>query len=207
MANTHPIALAAHSPSRKRVAVYTRVSTHDQTCELQLRDLRAYCDARNLTIVAEYVDIGVSGAKDSRPELNRLMADGRKRHFDVLMVWAFDRFARSTKHLLMALDEFKSLGIQFISYQQNIDTSGPFGEFFFTVVAAFGQLERAMIIERVRSGISNARAKGQRLGRPPAYIDVSRARRLRAAGKSWRSVSVELKVSLSTLHRACADGV
>src|SRR5664280_2008222 len=98
-----------------RVSLYCRVSTKDQSCELQLRELRAYCASRGLTIVREYIDVGQSGAKNSRPELNQLMADARKRKLDAVMVWRFDRFARSTKHLLLALDEFRSLGIQFIS--------------------------------------------------------------------------------------------
>src|SRR5579863_10458950 len=108
-----------------RIAIYARVSTKDQSCELQVRDLRAYCAARGFDLVREYVDVGQSGAKDSRPELNKLMDDARKRQFDAIVVWRFDRLARSTKHLLTALEEFRSLGIQFISYQENIDTSTP----------------------------------------------------------------------------------
>ena len=99
-----------------RIGIYARVSTKDQSCELQLRDLRAYCMARGFDLVREYVDVGQSGAKDSRPELNKLMDDARKRQFDAIVVWRFDRFTRSTKHLLWALQEFRSLGIQFISY-------------------------------------------------------------------------------------------
>ena len=111
-----------------RAAIYARVSTKDQSCDMQMRDLRAYCAARGFTIIREYIDIGQSGAKDSRPELNELMADARKRKLDSILVWRFDRFARSTKHLLLALEEFRSLGIQFISYQENIDTSSPLGQ-------------------------------------------------------------------------------
>jgi DNA invertase Pin-like site-specific DNA recombinase len=106
-----------------RVAIYARVSTKDQSCDLQLRDLRAYCAARGISVLREYVDIGESGAKDSRPQLNELLAAARKRLFE-----RFDRFARSTKHLLLALEEFRSLGIQFISYQENIDISSPLGQ-------------------------------------------------------------------------------
>ena len=108
-----------------RIALYARVSTKDQSCELQLRDLRAYCAARGFEPVREYIDVGQSGGKESRPELNRLMEDARKRRFDAIVAWRFDRFARSTKHLLLALEEFLSLGIQFISYNENIDTSSP----------------------------------------------------------------------------------
>jgi len=128
---------------------------------MQMRDLRAYCAARGFTISREYTDVGQSGAKDSRPELNELMADARKRKFDLALVWRFDRFARSTKHLLLALEEFRSLGIQFISYQENIDTSSPLGQALFTIVSAVAQLERDLIKERVAGGIRNARACGK----------------------------------------------
>ena len=119
-----------------RIGIYARVSTKDQSCELQLRDLRTYCAARGFDLVREYVDVGQSGAKDSRPELNMLMGDARKRKFDAIVVWRFDRFARSTKHLLLSLEEFRSLGIQFISYQENMDTSSPLGQALFTIVSA-----------------------------------------------------------------------
>ena len=125
---------------------------------MQTRDLRAYCTARGFTITREYIDIGQSGAKDSRPQLNDLMAAARKRQFGAIVVWRFDRFARSTKHLLLALEEFRSLGIQFISYQENIDTSSPLGHALFTIVSAVAQLERDLIRERVSAGIRNARA-------------------------------------------------
>ena len=117
-----------------RIGSYARVSTKDQSCELQVRDLRSYCAARGFDFVREYVDVGQSGAKDSRPELNELMDAARKRQFDVIVVWRFDRFARSTKHLLTALEEFRALGIQFISYQENIDTSSALGQALFTIV-------------------------------------------------------------------------
>ena len=149
-----------------RIGIYARVSTKDQSCELQVRDLRAYCAARGFDLVREYVDVGQSGAKDSRPELNKLMDDARKRQFDAIVVWRFDRFARSTKHLLSALEEFRSLGIQFISYQENIDTSSALGQALFTIVSAVAQLERDLIRERVSAGIRNARANGKKLGRP-----------------------------------------
>src|SRR6266700_2038517 len=163
-----------------RIAIYARVSTKDQSCELQVRDLRAYCAARGFDLVREYIDVGQSGAKDSRPELNILMDDARKRQFDAVVCWRFDRFARSTKHLLLALEEFRSLGIQFLSYQENIDTTSPLGQVLFTIVAAVATLERDLIRERVRAGIRNARAKGKRLGRPRVIVDASRIASLRA---------------------------
>ena len=149
-----------------KTAIYARVSTKDQNCELQLRDLRTFCAARSFTLVREFVDVGESGAKDSRPQLNELMAEARKRKLDAVVVWRFDSFARSTKHLLLALEEFRSLGVQFISYQENIDTSTPLGQALFTIVAAVAQLERDLIRERVTAGIRVARQNGKRLGRP-----------------------------------------
>jgi DNA invertase Pin-like site-specific DNA recombinase len=119
---------------------------------MQIRDLRAYCAARGFEFVREYVDVGQSGAKDSRPELNILMGDARKRQFDAIVVWRFDRFARSRKHPLSALEEFRSLSIQFISYQENIDTSSALGQALFTIVSAVAQLERDLIRERVSAG-------------------------------------------------------
>ena len=153
-----------------RVGIYARVSSKDQSCELQIRDLRTYCAARGLDLAGEYIDVGQSGAKDSRPELNKLMDAGRKRQFDAIVVWRFDRFARSTKHLLMALEEFRSLGIQFISYQENMDTSSTLRQALFRIVSAVAQLERDLIRERVSAGIRNARANAKKLGRPKRRV-------------------------------------
>jgi DNA invertase Pin-like site-specific DNA recombinase len=144
-----------------KIAIYARVSTRDQSCELQIRDLRAYCQARGFDLVREYMEVGQSGAKDSRPELNKLMDEARKRQFDAIVVWRFDRFARSTKHLLLALDEFRSLDIQLISYHENVDTSTSLGQALFTIVSAVAQLEHDIIRERVNAGIQNARANGK----------------------------------------------
>src|SRR5258706_5833788 len=177
-----------------RIGIYARVSTKDRSCELQVRDLRAYCAARRFDLVREYVDVGQSGAKDSRPELNKLMDDARKRQFDAIVVWRFDRFARSTKHLLSALDEFRSLGIQFISYHENIDTSTPLGQALFTIVSAVAQLERDLIRERVSAGIRNARANGKRLGRPNANVDRERILELKAPSHSLREIAAKLEV-------------
>ena len=190
-----------------KVAIYTRVSTNDQSTAMQVRELRAYCERRGWAIAQEYADEGISGTKASRPALDRLMRDARHRKWDCCLVWAFDRFARSTKHLLLALEEFKGLGIQFVSYQQNIDTAGPFGEFFFTIVAAFGQLERSMIVERVKSGMAAARARGVRLGRKPSPppFDVEKARAMLAAGQSMAAVGTALGVSAATICRRMAS--
>lgn len=177
-----------------RVGIYARVSTKDQSCDLQLRDLRAYCAARQLTVIGEYVDTGVSGTKDSRPQLNELMADARKRKLDAVIVWRFDRFARSTRQLLLALEEFRTLGVQFLSYQENLDTSSPLGQAIFVIVSAVAQLERDLICERVNAGIRNARAKGKRLGRPRRYVSLDRIVEMKASGMSLRQISSSLGV-------------
>src|SRR5665213_1323963 len=155
-----------------RIGIYVRVSTKDQSCELQVRDLRAYCAARGFDLVREYVDVGQSGAKDSRSELNKLMDDARKPQFDAVICWRFDRFARSTKHLLTALEEFRSLGIQFISYQENIDTSSALGQAIFTLVRAVTQLARHLIHATDSAGLPTARAHGKRFGRPRVEADL-----------------------------------
>ncbi len=183
-----------------RIAIYARVSTKDQSCELQVRDLRAYCAARGFDLVREYVDVGQSGAKDSRPELNKLMDDARKRQFDAIVVWRFDRFARSTKHLLTALEEFRSLGIQFISYQENIDTSSPLGQALFTIVSAVAQLERDLIRERVSAGIRNARANGKKLGRPIRTVDPGRILEMRAEGQTLEQIAENLGIGYGTVR-------
>ena len=185
-------------------AIYARVSTKDQSCDLQLRDLRAYCAARGFTVLREYVDVGESGAKDSRAKLNELMAAARKRQLDAVLVWRFDRFARSTKHLLLALEEFRSLGVQFISYQENIDTSSPLGQALFTIVSAVAQLERDLIRERVSAGIRNARACGKQLGRPRRAVNPGDVRQLRTEGASLRQIAAKLGVSYGTVRLTLA---
>jgi DNA invertase Pin-like site-specific DNA recombinase len=190
-----------------RIGIYARVSTKDQSCELQLRDLRTYCAARGFDLIREYVDVGQSGAKDSRPELDKLMGDARKRQFDAIVVWRFDRFARSTKHLLAALEEFRSLGIQFISYQENMDTSSPLGQALFTIVSAVAQLERDLIRERVSAGIRNARANGRKLGRPTSAVDCSRILEMKTEGHSLRQIAASLGVGYGTVRSRIANPV
>jgi DNA invertase Pin-like site-specific DNA recombinase len=153
----------------KRAAVYMRVSTknHGQTTETQAVALPDYAVRRGLDIIEEYRDEGISGSKDSRPALDRLMKDARARKFDVVIVARFDRFARSVSHLLRALDEFSHLGVDFVSLSESIDTSTPMGKMIFTVLAAVAELERNLIKERVQMGIARARKQGKRL-RPPA---------------------------------------
>src|ERR1700676_1508201 len=159
-----------------KAAIYARVSTtnHGQDVSMQTRELRQFAQARGWQITGEYMDTGVSGAKDSRPELNSLMADAHKRRFDVVAVWRFDRFARSVSHLLRALETFRALGINFVSYSEQMDTTTPTGKMVFTVLGAVAELERSLIAERVRAGLRNARAKGKRLGRPRKSLDSER---------------------------------
>lgn len=183
-----------------RAAIYVRVSTRDQSVDMQLRDLRAYCAARGFNVSREYHDVGYSGVKESRPALNELMADARKRKFDVIIVWRFDRFARSTKHLLLALEEFRSIGIQFTSYQENIDTSSPLGQALFTIVSAVAQLERDLIRERVSAGIRNARACGKQLGRPRRIVNRDEVSRLRSEGASLRQIAAKLGIGYGTVR-------
>lgn len=186
-----------------KVAVYARVSTtnHGQDVSMQTRELRQFVEARGWQIADEYIDAGVSGAKDSRPELNRLMADAHKRRFDVVCVWRFDRFARSVSHLLRALETFNALGIDFVSFSEQLDTSTPTGKMVFTLLGAVAELERSLIAERVRAGLRNARAKGTHLGRPPVVVDVARIVSLRAQNKSIRDISEELGYSRSLVHK------
>jgi DNA invertase Pin-like site-specific DNA recombinase len=190
-----------------RVAIYARISTinHGQDTSMQTRELRQFAEARGWTVAGEYIDAGVSGAKDSRPELNRLMADAHRRRFDVVCVWRFDRFARSVSHLLRALENFKALGIDFVSYSEQMDTSTPAGKMVFTVLGAVAELERSLIVERVRAGLRNARANGKRIGRPIADVDASQIALLRTQNVSWREIARRTGVSARTARRALAE--
>jgi len=149
-----------------------------------------------------YTDVGISGAKASRPDLNRLMTDAGRRRFDAVVVWRFDRFARSVSHLLRVLEQFQALGIDFVSLSENVDTSTPTGKMVFTVLGAVAELERSLIVERVKAGLRNARAKGKRLGRPRMPVDDSKVKELRDSGASWRTIARQLGLSLGTARRA-----
>ncbi len=185
----------------KRIAIYARVSTTDQSTESQLLDLRRYTRERGWQIFKEYCDNGVSGTKDSRPALNELMNSAKKRKFDVVLVWRFDRFARSTKHLILALEEFRNLGIDFVSYQENIDTSSPLGSAIFTIISAVAQLERDIIAERVKAGLRRAVENGKKLGRPKAEVPKGEIYRLHSHGLSLRQIATQLNISKSTVAR------
>ena len=185
-----------------RVALYARVSTRDQDCAMQLSELRTMAEARGVRVVGEYIDKGVSGSKDRRPELDRLMRDAGHRRFDALWCWKFDRFARSLRHLVTALDEFRALGIDFLSHQEAVDTSTPVGRMLFQVIGAMAEFERELIRERVIAGLRQAKARGKKLGRPRVAIDLPAARALRADGLSYQAVASRLGVSVGTVHAA-----
>jgi DNA invertase Pin-like site-specific DNA recombinase len=192
---------------KTRVAIYARVSTtnHSQDVTLQTRELGQFVEARGWNVVDEYVDEGISGTKDRRPALDRLMSDAHKRKFDVVVCWRFDRFARSVSHLLRALETFNALGIAFVSLSENVDTTTPTGKMIFTVLGAVAELERSLIVERVRAGLRNARAKGKTLGRPRISMDSARISRRQADGASLRQIAGELGVSASLVHKTIAE--
>jgi DNA invertase Pin-like site-specific DNA recombinase len=191
-----------------KVALYARVSTagNGQDPQVQLRELREYCERRGWAVAGEYVDVGISGTKEKRPSLDRLLADAHRRRFDAVVVWKFDRFARSVSHLLRALETFKIQGIEFVSLSEQVDTSTPMGKCVFTVLGAVAELERSLIVERVKAGLRNARAKGKKLGRPRTILDASRINALRAQGVGWRAIAKQLGVGVGTLYRGTAGG-
>src|SRR5208283_5871437 len=173
---------------------------------VQTREMKEYCPRRGWTVVDEYIDVGISGNKEKRPELDRLLCDAHRRRFDVVVVWRFDRFARSVSHLLRALETFQTLGIEFVSLSEQLDTSTPTGKMVFTVLGAVAELERSLIAERVRAGLRNARAKGKRLGRPRSVVDASRVEALRSQGLGWKRIAAELGIGVGTLYRLPLGG-
>lgn len=184
-----------------RVGVYCRVSTKDQTTENQLLDLRKYCQARGWQITAECMDEGISGAKDDRPALKQVMDLARKRKIDAVLVWRFDRFARSLAHLVNSLEELRRLGVEFVSYQESIDTSTAQGRMVFGVMASLAEFERALIQERIRSGLRRARSHGKQLGRPKVSVDRATALRMHQEGRSLRQIAQDIGTTKSTLSR------
>lgn len=184
-----------------KAAIYARVSVGEkQDPEMQIREMLEFCRRREWDEVESFTDRMSSGKV--RPELERLKALCRKRKFDVVIVYRFDRFARSLVELVNALEEFRVLGIDFISLHESMDTLTPQGKLMFAINAAFAEFERALIRERVRSGIANARAKGKRLGRPSRNPDVEQIRALRDAGRSWRHIATVMRIPVTTVRRA-----
>ena len=191
-----------------KAALYARVSTanNGQDPEVQLLELREYCQRRGWTVTGEYIDVGISGAKERRPELDRLLADAHNRRFDAVVVWRFDRFARSVSHLLRALENFRALGIEFVSLSEQVDTSTPTGKMVFTVLGAVAELERSLIVERVRAGMRHARAKGKLVGRPPltrlsAESRMAIADAYRQGGWSLRRLASKFDTSVGMVQR------
>src|SRR5579859_280784 len=194
---------------KKRAAIYTRVSTTDQHPEMQERELLQYVAQRNWSVCKVHCDRGVSGAKERRPALDELLQDCKRGRVDVVVVWKFDRFARSLKHLLNSLELFRALGIAFVSCTEAIDTSLPHGEMLFQIIGAIAQWERSLIAERVKAGIQHARTKGKTLGRPAlrqlAADEIAELRSERAKkNATFRALAKKYGVSVWTAHRLCA---
>jgi DNA invertase Pin-like site-specific DNA recombinase len=186
-----------------RCVIYTRVSTlHGQDCEVQARELREYCARRGWEIVAEFSDTGFSGARASRPALDKMLRSARRREFDVLLVWKLDRLSRSLRHLVNLLSEFESIGLALASLTDAIDFTTPQGKLMFALVSAFGEFERSLIRERILSGLALARARGAKFGRPRVAVDTAHIQSLRNAGLSWRAISKDMGLSRQTCLRA-----
>jgi DNA invertase Pin-like site-specific DNA recombinase len=186
-----------------RAAIYARVSTRNgQNPEMQINEVRAYCERRGWSGAGEYVDTGISGAKEHRPALDRLLSDCRKRRVDAVVVYRYDRFARSVRQLVNALEEFRSLGIDFVSLHEGVDTSTPNGRLVFGIFASIAEFERELIRDRVRSGLAAAKARGKQLGRPRVAVDELRIAELRAEGRGWKAIAAELGVGVGTILRA-----
>ena len=185
-----------------RAAIYCRVSTLDQHPETQLLDLKQLASQRGLEVVKVYTDHGISGTRARRPGLDEMLADARRARFDVLLVWSCDRIARSTRHLLEVLDELSRLGIQFVSFREALDTSGALGRAVTVIIGAIAELERSLIIERVRAGMRRAKLEGKHIGRKPLNLDTAAIIRDRARGLSLRKIAKAHQVSTSTVRRA-----
>jgi DNA invertase Pin-like site-specific DNA recombinase len=184
----------------KRAALYSRVSTYDQNPQTQILDLRQMAAQRGYEIVQEYSD-KISGTKAKRPGLDQMMTDARRGRFDVLLVWACDRIARSTRHFLEVLDDLSRLEVEFISFRENIDTAGPLGRAIIVIIGAIAELERSLIVERVRAGMRRARLEGQRIGRAPLVLDNLAIQQDRERGQSIREIARGHSVSTATIQR------
>jgi putative DNA-invertase from lambdoid prophage Rac len=193
-----------------RAAIYARVSTSDQTCEAQLRELREYCERRGWSVHAEYVDTGWSGAKASRPELDRLMRDAAMRRFDAVLVYKLDRFGRSVRNCLDGIEALRVQGVRFLAVSQSIDTdeSNPTSRLLLHILASVAEFERELIRERVLAGLRSAKARGTKsglpIGRPQAIFDRAKVVELRNAGESWRQIADALGVAVRTVRRVYA---
>jgi DNA invertase Pin-like site-specific DNA recombinase len=195
----------------KRAGIYARVSTlgAGQDPGMQIAELKEYCSRRGWEVAGEYIDAGISGAVDSRPQLNRLMDDAHRRAVDCVVCWKFDRFARSTSHLLRALETFRNLGIDFISVTEQIDTSTPTGKMVFTILGSVGEIERSLCVERVKAGMRNARARGKLIGRPPlrkfSAAEIEKIHLARKRKESIRQLAIQHNTTQYTINRILAD--
>ena len=188
-----------------KTALYARVSTlNGQDPEMQLRELREYAARRGWDVTDEYTDHGVSGSRDSRPELNRLMADACQRRFDAILVWKVDRFGRSLRHLVNSLAELGALGVAFVSLRDNLDLTTPSGRLMFAVIGAMAEFERSLIQERVRAGLGNARAKGKQLGRPQRIVHRESILQMKAEGLSIRQIAERIGIGYGTVRARLA---
>jgi len=186
-----------------KVGIYARVSTIDkgQDVGMQLHELEAYAKARGWTVQDRYLDEGVSGSKERRPGLDRLLSSCRRRQIDVVLVWRLDRLGRSLKHLIMLLDELQSLGVVFVALHEQIDCTTATGQLMLHLLGAFAEFERALIRDRVKAGLAHAQSKGQRLGRPCLEIDLARVKSLRKDGNSIRQIAHALHISPASVHK------
>jgi DNA invertase Pin-like site-specific DNA recombinase len=184
----------------KRAALYSRVSTYDQNPQTQILDLRQMATQRGYEVVAEFTD-KISGTKSKRPGLDQMMADARRGRFDVVMTWACDRIARSTRHFLEVLDELSRLKIEFVSFRESIDTAGPLGRAIVVIIGVVAELERSLIVERVRAGMRRARLEGQHIGRTPLVLDTIAIQQDRHQGQSIRQIAKGHRVSTATVQR------
>lgn len=187
----------------RKAAIYARVSTNNgQNPEMQLAEIRQYCLKREWTVVKEYVDKGISGSKEHRPALDSLLVDCQKRALDCVVVYRYDRFARSLRQLVNALEEFRALGIDFVSLHEGVDTSTPNGRLVFGIFASIAEFERELIRDRVKSGLALAKSRGKQLGRPRVSVDCLQIACLRKQGRSWSEICSLLEVSKGTAQRA-----
>lgn len=192
-----------------RAALYCRVSTREQNPEMQLHDLRRYAAARGFKVMGEFTDVGISGRKERRPGLDRVMALARDRAVDVILVAAFDRFGRSLAHLVRALEELQHLGVAFVSVREQLDLGSPSGRVMFAVIAAMAEFERELVRERIHAVLRRARGQGVRLGRPPKVFRRDQVAQLRAEGSSYRKIGKRLGISPALalqVYRECHAG-
>jgi DNA invertase Pin-like site-specific DNA recombinase len=192
-----------------KVVAYARVSTsnHHQDPEVQLRDIREFCSRKGWELSEVYVDKGIRGTKVSRPELNRLMADAERKQFDAVIVWKFDRFARSTSHLLKSLETFRDLGIEFVSLTEGVDTSTAVGKLVFTILAGVAEMERSVTVERIKAGLRYAKTKGHLPGKKRQQLDLQAVRERMQQGESMRKIAVSMGISPALLSKRLREKV